>query len=350
MEVAVDSEPTTTTKNCVHDSDKMTAKIQKVTLKGLQSELFALRIELQTVKDDLKKVMVELIDVKERKEDTTSDGAVRIGEMVGKQIKICKICEKTFKLKKDLLLHVKNEHPREIKCKTCDDIFTKSSDLELHIKQTHNPETIFSCEDCDKTFIFKFRLRKHQESHRSKDTKNCHYFNNKKHCPFEEIGCMFAHVLSEFCFFDKKCKNELCSFQHEYLYKEREIEYRQRFDKLKPAEQNEAKMVLCDKLCNPSLGYHMCTPKDYEKYVGCDVFNIAEEVDNNGEKTEWFPCDMCDKEFQSYEELNTHFKSLHKPFDIMGCSESECKETFKSVDVLVKHIGVSHIDIVRQRL
>ena len=195
----------------------MTSKTQKVTVKSLQSELFALRFELQTVKDDLIKVMAELKSVKERKEDTTSDGAVKMGKKYGKQIKSCKVCEKTFQFKIDLLLHIKDEHPKEMKCKTCDDIFTKSSDLELHIKQTHNPETTFSCEDCDKTFIFKFRLRKHQESHKSKDIKNCHYFNNKKHCPFEEIGCMFDHVLSEKCNFGENCTNKMCQYQHKKM-------------------------------------------------------------------------------------------------------------------------------------
>ena len=45
--------------------------------------------------------------------------------------------------------------------------------------------------------------------------KNCHYFYNGKKCPDEEIGCMFAHVVSDICTFGRRCKNELCSFKHE---------------------------------------------------------------------------------------------------------------------------------------
>jgi hypothetical protein len=30
---------------------------------------------------------------------------------------------------------------------------------------------------------------------------NCHYFNNDKKCPFEELGCKFLHSVSQICKF-----------------------------------------------------------------------------------------------------------------------------------------------------
>ena len=57
-------------------------------------------------------------------------------------------------------------------------------------------------------------MQKHQESHRDSERKKCHYFNNQKTCPFDEIGCMFAHETSEMCRFNKICNNKLCPFQH----------------------------------------------------------------------------------------------------------------------------------------
>ena len=42
----------------------------------------------------------------------------------------------------------------------------------------------------------------------------CHYFNNHKPCPYDEIGCMYSHEQSEACRFQKLCKNKLCQFQH----------------------------------------------------------------------------------------------------------------------------------------
>ena len=46
-----------------------------------------------------------------------------------------------------------------------------------------------------------------------KDIKHCHYFNNGKLCPLEEIGCQFLHVKSSECRFEN-CGNQLCPFTH----------------------------------------------------------------------------------------------------------------------------------------
>ena len=42
--------------------------------------------------------------------------------------------------------------------------------------------------------------------------KHCHYFNNGKNCPFEELGSTFLHELSELCKF-KTCRNALFKFK-----------------------------------------------------------------------------------------------------------------------------------------
>ena len=44
--------------------------------------------------------------------------------------------------------------------------------------------------------------------------KYCHYYNNGKACPYEEIGCKFLHMESQMCPF-KPCKNSMCQFKHE---------------------------------------------------------------------------------------------------------------------------------------
>ena len=90
----------------------------------------------------------------------------------------------------------------------------KHCELELHIKRQHQTEKDYECELCDKRFVLKWRMLKHQESHRDPRQKKCHYFNNRKTCPFDELGCMFAHETSEMCKFDNICCNKLCPFQH----------------------------------------------------------------------------------------------------------------------------------------
>ena len=43
----------------------------------------------------------------------------------------------------------------------------------------------------------------------------CHYFNNDKECPFEEIGCKFKHNISPPCK-SEGCNNLLCQYRHSY--------------------------------------------------------------------------------------------------------------------------------------
>ena len=42
----------------------------------------------------------------------------------------------------------------------------------------------------------------------------CHYFNNKKACPFKE-ECILLHEDSEMCKYGKSFERMLCMFKHE---------------------------------------------------------------------------------------------------------------------------------------
>ena len=67
-----------------------------------------------------------------------------------------------------------------------------------------------------KSVFVKWRLKKHMNIHSSPDVQACHFFNNNKTCPYEDLGCMFAHMVSGMCKFGKFCNNRLCSFQHKH--------------------------------------------------------------------------------------------------------------------------------------
>ena len=272
----------------------------------------------------------------------------------------CKVCDIDFENRRNLMEHVKEEHPRKIRCLSCEEVFNKNSDLEAHIKTYHETIETYKCDICEKTFVLKWRLNKHQENHTSLTTKKCHYYNNKKECPYEDIGCMFEHVLSEMCIFGKNCQNKLCSNQHELENPEiqkvkdpvdkNEKSLKDKFEKLSVDDQYESKMIICDKLCKASYGYHRCTNEDYDDYVGCDTFNITEDFDDDCNKTEYFPCEECDKYFEEYAKVREHFLTEHKPYEMIGCIDKECKLTVKSIDMLVMHIGVDHNDLLKQRL
>ena len=83
-------------------------------------------------------------------------------------------------------------------------------ELEAHLK-THNEIQPFFCDMCDKKFYSKWRLEKHISGHNI--NKFCHYYNNQKFCPYEEIGYKFRHEVSAFCL-SSMCTNLLCQYSH----------------------------------------------------------------------------------------------------------------------------------------
>ena len=124
----------------------------------------------------------------------------------------CKRCDSNFKHKHELKVHIRESHKKETKCTVCGETFSFTHELEIHLKK-HEVETL-KCEKCDKTFYLKWRLEKHKKAHDLVDIRFCHYFNNSKHCPYDEVGCMFRHDKSQECKFQKECRFKLCQYMH----------------------------------------------------------------------------------------------------------------------------------------
>ena len=104
---------------------------------------------------------------------------------------------------------------KSLNCNLCENTFCRFVDLETHIKTCHENHEEFTCEQCDKGFILKWRLKKHMRVHTDISIKHCHYFNNGKACPFYEIGCKFLHVLADTCKTGEECKRRLCPYRHD---------------------------------------------------------------------------------------------------------------------------------------
>ena len=102
----------------------------------------------------------------------------------------------------------------EIKCNLCDKGFERFNDLENHIKAIHDNPEKFKCGQCSKDFVLKWRLKKHLKIHTQEFVQYCHYYNNDKFCPFEELGCKFLHEVAKDCKFGQKCKKGMCPRRH----------------------------------------------------------------------------------------------------------------------------------------
>jgi hypothetical protein len=105
--------------------------------------------------------------------------------------------------------------------------------------------------------------------------KGCHYFNNNKKCPYESIGCMFSHQFSGLCKYEKFCKNELCSFQHE-------IESEDEFS--------------CQKCDDKFPNEEILTKHVENKHE--DEMNVEDE---------FHPCDTCKQVLNEIEDLIDHY-------------------------------------------
>ena len=57
-------------------------------------------------------------------------------------------------------------------------------------------------------------LYEHMKGHKQKDRKYCHYYNNRKFCAFEELGCKFRHENAGTCSLGKLCQEYMCQFDH----------------------------------------------------------------------------------------------------------------------------------------
>ena len=168
---------------------------------GKKKTLNNLYTEVQNLKDIHEKEINELQKVIKQQDKRIKDIERVIGNEIQKIVDIHEI-EKTTNLdgvgsSRPVIRNPKKTDTKLLKCKVCDNIFTTFSDLEFHIKQKHNKYKKEECDQCGKTFVTKWRLRKHVRIHLNKFTKICQYFKTGKYCPFEELGCKFLHNVSE---------------------------------------------------------------------------------------------------------------------------------------------------------
>ena len=175
----------------------------------------SLKEEINNLKEQLKFTKIYVEGMEEKLTNATKEirklKGTNQSQLNAIRIK-CNSCELFCESKKELLNHKTQEHSQKLKCSLCDLVFKKRSDLETHIKSKHESTENFECEHCNKKFVLKWRLNKHLRLHTQQNNIRCHYFNNNKPCPFEELGCMFEHSYSKNCKFGEKCdKTLLCS-------------------------------------------------------------------------------------------------------------------------------------------
>ena len=160
----------------------MADKTKKMTIKSLTKEFEIMKKvmleEVSNLKETVKELQKEVQELKGNNPENASSWAIK-----------CRNCESTFETIKNLKKHSSVNHPSEVKCVSCDKTFLNNLELELHIKAAHKDLKGYNCDNCDKKFVFKWRLLKHAQIHASRtDVKRCHYFNNNSGLFISQIG------------------------------------------------------------------------------------------------------------------------------------------------------------------
>ena len=141
--------------------------------------------------------------------------------------------------------------------------------------KSHIEITPLRCNICEKQFYVQWRMKKHISSH-LEQSKFCHYYNNGKFCPYEELGCRFKHSDSRQCKYDKKCRIKLCQFKHKeetngemenlteniandidkIIDIEDEVSKKEKFENMNEYDQFEVYQEICLNIC--WAGDHKC--------------------------------------------------------------------------------------------
>jgi C2H2-type zinc finger/Zinc finger, C2H2 type len=221
---------------------------------------------------------------------------------------------KLSKLPRIIWHFVKHIQPESFKCKICSYTVSRPKFLELHL-QTHSKNKPYSCDQCEKTFIWKGALRSHLVNHQSESERKLYI------CPtcsrkYQTAGSLASHKKSAHSEIVKS-KNlcEVCSKSFSTLtsYKEHMIQHSEDSEKLQ-LKCNVCQKWLKNQRC---LKSHMLLHSNVDfKCEICDYVTKKEKLLKNHiitrhTKERPWTCDSCEKNFKVKRALTLHKAQNH---------------------------------------
>ena len=163
----------------------------------------------------------------------------------------------------------------EIECVTCKEVFKSKTELLKHM-QTHRTNKL--CELCGKNFKYEDIKQKHKAIAHENIKIYCHYFNNRKECPFSQ-DCVFLHEVSAPCRYGIVCVRDKCMFRHGD--QEKKDEHCEQMD-----DKNDEIDVI--EIVEIAIIHNVATENDDEKEKNVDVPNKV-NVDDETEEIDIIP-------------------------------------------------------------
>ena len=245
-------------------------------------------------------------------------------------IRFCDQCDKTFKTKESLRLHVKSVHEGVVfKCTKCDRSYGNLDNLKRHIGGVHDG-IIFKCDICGKDFKHKSVLKIHTERHN--ETK---------------LDCKLKPK-AEF----HKNRNNLSVHRNKELEKKKEILTKETHITHSTIQvgHEEYNCEFCGKSISrrDNLMKHIHTihkgHKDY-KCESCgksfsDASNFMRHIHTIHEGHKDYNCESCGKSFSEAQNLKRHIHTVHKGQKDYKCKS--CGKSFTTSNYLKKHNHTIH--------
>ena len=176
----------------------------------------------------------------------------------------------------------------------------------------------YQCEQCEKSFKYADIKKKHILITHENAKFYCHFYNNKKPCPYDE-ECVFLHEDSKICKYGKTCERNFCMFKHECNAETNEINVNEEESVtgddifviddqeefigqdnetsertfLNPSQDDE---ISCDEMIN-------CEMCDFVSARKTDMMNHKNSSHNL--------CHICSSKFIFQESLKNHMKKMH---------------------------------------
>ncbi|CAL1262540.1 unnamed protein product [Larinioides sclopetarius] len=248
----------------------------------------------------------------------------------GEKPHACKICNRAFRLKRDLKQHsFTHTGERPYPCKMCGKKFADSSARRKHY-QTHTGEKPYTCEICQRAFTQISHLREHQVTHTREKGHTCDMCEKK----FTTKSSLQRHVLThinccEICgeTFTTSSKLERHKELHDSSRPYSCPYCTRRFVKKTDVNthvliHSEVKDIIC-KICNGAFkSYRYLRVHHYHYHTGMEPPYV---------------CPVCKKGFFQEMSLQKH-SVAHMPKKRVKCFE--CKKVFGTPEVLEDHICI----------
>ena len=174
----------------------------------------------------------------------------------------------------------------------------------------------------------------------------CHYFNNKKTCPFEEVGCMYKHAKSGNCWFKDLCKNKLCQYAHDVKKTANDTTVKAHIEETENTisdnlDQPKSQPTKPDRISCKVCFRWMNDENDLKNHMALNCKNSDEQYEQNDYDSESeseteeedLECDECGKVSENFDAYIEH---RGKGDCVFWCNN--CDKFFRQEEDLKKHV------------